>query len=222
MDDVSFSLGAHQGRPSDGETSRLREEAGLPGRRRSTRGCGRHWQADDTIARTDSCRFSRSKRRFWQLRGVTHSVLANSRDPRETARTTLKVSRYLVVRADPFMSHATPTATSDATVRVCTCQLLSSGAVRACNGAGGGGPKGRERAIRARYRGWSNTRGTSARRDGITTSPRCVMRQGGRSCDDGRRVGPPGRCAGPGRREAYAVDSRPFVGALSPRARRLE
>jgi len=46
MDDVSFSLGAHQGRPSDGETSRLREEAGLPRRRRSARGSGRHWPAD--------------------------------------------------------------------------------------------------------------------------------------------------------------------------------
>ena len=44
----------------------------------------RRWPGSDTIDRTDSllprCGVNR---RFWQFRRVTHSVLANSRDPRE-------------------------------------------------------------------------------------------------------------------------------------------
>jgi hypothetical protein len=36
-----------------------------------------------------------------------HSVLANGRDPRRAAKTTLKVPRHLVVHASLYMSHAT-------------------------------------------------------------------------------------------------------------------
>ena len=51
------------------------------------------------------------------------------RDPRQEARNTLGVPRHLVVHAGPYMSHATRTAASGVSVRVCPCQLLPSVAV---------------------------------------------------------------------------------------------
>jgi len=67
------------------------------------------WRGSDTIDRTDGCRFPRSNRRFWQFRRVARSVLANSRDPRQATRNTLRVMRFIVVREGNHMSdHAEP------------------------------------------------------------------------------------------------------------------
>ena len=85
------------------------------------RRCGEFWWGD-TIAGTDSLLANRR---------VESSVLAipacGSRctrmveTPARPARTTPRVPRHLVVRPDPYMSHATRTATSGVTGRDRAC-----------------------------------------------------------------------------------------------------
>jgi hypothetical protein len=76
-------------------------------RRRSMRRCGKFWWGD-TIARTDSCRFPRTDRRFCRFCRVACPFARQGRDPRQRRRDTARVLRHFVVREGRHMIEQDP------------------------------------------------------------------------------------------------------------------
>ena len=91
--------GSHGG---DGGIDRDRQRPKRPPRR-SMRCYGRLSRVGDTFVRTDR---SAGESSVLSIPSCGSRRCADGRDPRPSARTTLRVPRHFVVRANPYMSHA--------------------------------------------------------------------------------------------------------------------